>query len=100
MVTSEFHHKMSSSRNIEHTSGIFHVRRQNSQLGIEDREEANHEDTDAERIEGSSEARESISYSAILYSLLVFAVSFASIATQTLIPLRDNFLNQNIGGRL
>ena len=50
---------MSNSRNIEPTSGIFHVRQQKSQLGIEAREEAKHEDTNAERSEGSSEARES-----------------------------------------
>ena len=84
---------MTSSRNIEPTSGIFHVRQQKSQLDIQAREEVNHEDTNAERIERSSEARESTSYFAILYSLLICAVSFASIATQTLIPLHDNFLN-------
>ena len=95
MLTSDFDNKMADSRNIEHISGVFHVRQQKNQFGIDSREEVIHEDTNAERIRGNygnSEER-STSYFAILYSLLIYAVSFASIATQTLIPLHDNFLN-------
>ena len=87
---------MRNSRKIKLTSKVFHVRQQKNQLGIEAREEVNHEKTNAERIVGDykiSKERQSTSYLAILYTSLIFAVSFATIATQTLIPLHDNFLN-------
>ena len=56
---------MADSRNIEHISGVFHVRQQKNQFGIDSREEVNREDTNAERIRGNygnSEERESTSY--------------------------------------